>query len=61
MNGQLLNTVTEHKDLGVIISSNLKVADHCHYARSKANKMLGLEWSNALLNIEIFNSYGSAL
>jgi len=43
MNGQLLNTVTEHKDLGVIISSNLKVADHCHYACSKANKMLGLE------------------
>jgi len=30
MNGQLLNSVAEHKDLGVIISSNLKVADHCH-------------------------------
>jgi len=25
MNGQLLNTVTKHRDLGVIISSNLKV------------------------------------
>jgi len=42
MNGQLLNTVTEHKDLGVIISSNLKVADHCQYACNKANKMLGM-------------------
>jgi len=42
MNGQLLNSVTEHKDLGVIISSNLKVADHCHYACNKANKMLGM-------------------
>jgi len=37
-----LNTVTEHKDLGVIISSNIKVADHCHYACNKANKMLGM-------------------
>ena len=26
----------------MIISSNLKVADHCHYACNKANKMLGL-------------------
>ena len=42
MNGQLLNSVTEHKDLGVIISSNLKVADHCHYASNKTNKILGL-------------------
>jgi len=42
MNGQLLNSVTEHKDLGVIISSNLKIADHCHYACSKANKLLGM-------------------
>jgi len=42
MNGQLLNSVTEHKDLEVIISSNLKVADHCHYACNKANKILGL-------------------
>jgi len=42
MNGQLLNSVTEHKDLAVIISSNIKVADHCHYACNKANKMLGM-------------------
>ena len=26
----------------MIISSNLKVADHCHYASNKANKILGL-------------------
>jgi len=29
------------KDLGVIISSNLKVADHCRHAYATANRMLG--------------------
>jgi len=42
MNGQQLSEVTEHKDLGIMISSTLKVADHCQYACNKANKMLGL-------------------
>jgi len=41
-NGQLLNSVTEHKDLWMIISNNLKVDDHCHYACNKANKMLAM-------------------
>jgi len=30
------------KDLGVFISSNLKVVEHCYDAYSKANKKLGL-------------------
>ena len=42
MNRQLLDEVTEHKDLGIFISSSLKVADHCQHACVKANKMLGL-------------------
>jgi len=36
---ELLNT---GMDLGIIISSNLKAADHCHYVCNKANQMLGL-------------------
>jgi len=47
MNGQTLNEVaehSEHKDLGIMISSDLKVArpNHCQHACSKANRMLGL-------------------
>jgi len=38
-NGHQLDVVTTEKDLGVIISSNLKVAEHCYDAYSKANKM----------------------
>ena len=39
MKGHQLDAVTTEKDLGVIISSNLKVAEHCYDAYSKANKM----------------------
>jgi len=42
MRGRQLDLVTEVKDLGVLISSNLKVADHCYEAYCKANRMLGL-------------------
>jgi len=42
MNGQTLNEVAERKDLGITISSNLKVANHCQHACSKDNRMLGL-------------------
>jgi len=42
MNSQTLNEVAEHKDLGITISSDLKVANHCQHACSKANRMLGL-------------------
>ena len=42
MNGQTLNDVAEHKDLGITISSDLKVANHCQHVCSKANRMLGL-------------------
>jgi len=42
MNGQPLNAVHDYKDLGIVITKSLKVADHCQYACGKANKMLGL-------------------
>ena len=42
MKGKQLEEVNSEKDLGVIISSNLKVADHCRHAYATANRMLGL-------------------
>jgi len=42
INGQKLEVVTKEKDLGIILSSNLKVADQCAAACAKANRMLGL-------------------
>src|SRR5678816_4315228 len=42
MNGDCLESVDQEKDLGVIISSNLKVANQCLEARNKANKMQGI-------------------
>ena len=37
-----LDVVTEEKDLRVLISSNLKVAEHCYEPYCKANRMFGL-------------------
>jgi len=42
MNGATLESVSEERDLGVIISKDLKVSNQCAQAYSKANKMLGL-------------------
>jgi len=42
MKGKQLEEINSEKDLGVIISSNLKVADHCRHAYATANRMLGL-------------------
>ena len=42
MKGQQLEAVSSERDIGVIIASNLKVADHCQHAYSMANRMLGL-------------------
>jgi len=41
MNGQLLEEVTSYKDLAIIMTSHLKVAEQCHEAYRKANRMLG--------------------
>ena len=38
-NTELDNSVCE-KDLGVLVSSDLKPSNHCRYARNKANRIL---------------------
>jgi len=42
MNGQILDSVDSEKDLGVMISSDLKSANQCIHACSKASKTLGM-------------------
>ena len=42
MNEQKLAEITEEKDLGVIISNDLKVSKQCGKAASKGNQILGL-------------------
>ncbi len=37
-----LSNLKQEKDLGVIISDNLKTSDQCTAASKKTNKMLGL-------------------
>ena len=59
MNGHILNEVAEHKDLGITISSDLKVADnHCQHACSKANRMLGLIKRN---QAQEYRSHGTTI
>ncbi len=42
MDGKKLETITEEKDLGVIVSSNFKVSKQCIKAAKKGNQILGL-------------------
>ena len=42
MNGSTLQVVEQEKDLGVMISSNLKPSVHCDQVCKRANRMLGL-------------------
>jgi len=42
MHGHQLEEVTQERDLGVMISSDLKVSQQCQHAYSKASKILGL-------------------
>jgi len=42
MRGQLLESVKEEKDLGIWLSSDMKVSQQCSKACSKAYKMSGL-------------------
>jgi len=42
MNGQRLLTVTEEKDLGVVISSDMKSSQQCFEAYSKASRILAM-------------------
>ena len=42
LNNKPLVKVTEERDLGIVISSDLKVSQQCSQAYSKASKMLGV-------------------
>ena len=42
MNGCRIDTVTEEKDLGVVIRNDLKSSSQCTLAYNKANRMLGV-------------------
>ena len=42
MRGQLLESVKEEKDLGIWLSSDIKVSQQCSKACSKAYRMSGL-------------------
>ena len=42
MNNKVLQSATEEKDLGVIISNDMKPSKQCMAATNKANKILGL-------------------
>jgi len=42
MDGKQLDTAEEEKDLGIIISKDLKVSQQCKQAYAKASRMLGL-------------------
>jgi len=42
MNSQQLEEVTQEKDLGILISNDLKVSQQCQAATSKATRILGI-------------------
>ena len=56
MNGQSLEEVTSYRDLGVIMSSHLKVNEHCQEAYRKANRMLGLVKRTTLVLVRLYKS-----
>ena len=42
MGGRVLSNITTEKELGVIISADIKASEQCAMAASKGNQMLGL-------------------
>ena len=42
INGHKLEECQEEKDLGVLVSNNLKMGPQCNHASQKANRILGL-------------------
>jgi len=42
LNGHVLSSSKEEKDLGVIVTDHLKSTSHCQAAYSKANRVLGM-------------------
>jgi len=61
MNGQILETVKQEKDLGVVISEDLKVSNQCNMAYLKANRTLGLikrtiEYKSEFIMLRLYKS-----
>jgi len=61
MKGRQLDVVATERALGVIISSNLKVTEHCYEAYNKANRMLGLlkrtvKYKNPEMMVRLYRS-----
>ena len=46
MGGTVLNTTLKEKDLGLIISADMKVSEQCGIAAAKGNQILGLSRRN---------------
>jgi len=42
MEGKTLEAVQQERDLGIIITKDMKASQQCQQAYSKANKMLGI-------------------
>jgi len=42
MNSQQLEEVAQEKDLGILVSNDLKVSQQCHAACSKVMRILGI-------------------
>jgi hypothetical protein len=62
MDGEWVNSVEQEKDVGVIISNDLKVSKQCIAACNIANRMLGyinkyVEYKSAEVMTKLYNSY----
>ena len=48
MGGIVINTTVKEKDLGLTISTDMKVSEQCGIAAAKGNQILGLIKENIL-------------
>ena len=61
MNGEILEAVNKEKDLGILISSDLKPSQHCSEVVKKANKLVGFigrvfENKSEKIMLKLYNS-----
>jgi hypothetical protein len=61
MNNKVLKVVKEEKDLGVLITSDLKVSVHCNHAYQRASRVLGMigrniEFKSPSIMISLYKS-----
>ena len=63
LNGTLVDSVTSHKDLGIVFDNHLKFHDHTIEVTAKANRLLGIirksfEYLEPDMLVKLFVSYG---